>query len=60
MEKRSFARAADRKVKEGFYVNFIFAAEPDVADALAGQFDLDEDVYRVLVTHAQPVAAPAR
>ena len=59
MEKRPFARAADKKVKEGFYVNFIFAAEPEVADKLGGHFELDEDVFRVLVTHAQPVAAPA-
>ena len=34
MEKRAFARVADKKVKEGFYVNFIFAAEPEVADNL--------------------------
>jgi len=63
MDKRPFARVADKKVKEGFYVNFIFAAEPDVADNLGGHFELDEEVFRVLVTHAQavaPAATPAR
>ncbi len=58
MDKRSFARVADKKVKDGFYVNFIFAAEPEVAAKLDRQFELDEDVFRLLVTRAaEPVAA---
>jgi len=60
MEKRPFSRVADKKVKEGFYVNFIFAAEPNVADSLGGHFELDDDVYRVMVTYAQPAATAAR
>jgi ribosomal protein S6 len=52
MEKKHFARVADKKVKEGFYVNFIFEAEPEVAAKLPNHFDLDDEVFRVMVTLA--------
>lgn len=55
MEKKPFARIADKKVKEGYYVNFIFEADPAVATKLTSHFDLDDDVFRLLLTHA---AAP--
>jgi len=31
MEKKGFARVADKKTKDGYYVNFIFEADPAVA-----------------------------
>ena len=57
MEKKPFSRVADKKVKEGYYVNFIFEAEPEVAVKLTSHFDLDEDVFRVMLTHAPVVRA---
>jgi ribosomal protein S6 len=60
MDKRSFARVADKKVKDGFYVNFIFAAEPALAAKIERLFELDDDVFRVLITHAAPVPVPAQ
>ena len=59
MEKKAFSRVADKKVKEGYYVNFIFDAEPDVAAKLPNHFDLDDDIFRILVSHA-PVLKPAK
>lgn len=52
MEKKAFTRVADKKVKEGYYINFIFDAEPEVAVKLTNHFDLDDDVFRLMVTHA--------
>ena len=52
MEKKAFSRVADKKVKEGYYVNFIFDAEPDVAAKLPNHFDLDNDVFRLMVSYA--------
>ena len=57
MEKKPFARVADKKVKDGFYVNFIFEAEPAVAEKLPNHFDLDDEVFRVMITLAQAVKA---
>lgn len=49
MEKRAFSRVADKKVKEGFYVNFIFEADPEMVVKLTHHFDLDEDVFRLII-----------
>jgi ribosomal protein S6 len=57
MEKKAFARVADKKAKEGYYTNFIFEAEPEVAVKLTNHFDLDDDVFRLLVTHAAATKA---
>lgn len=60
MEKRPFARVADRmKVKEGFYVNYIFEAPPGVPVKLQKHFALHDEVLRILVTEAT-VSAPAK
>ena len=55
MDKRSFARVADKKHNSGFYVNVIFAGQPAVLPQLQSRFALSEDVFRVLFTEA---AAP--
>jgi ribosomal protein S6 len=60
MEKRPFARQADRiKVKEGYYVNFIFEAGSETLHKLQGHFALNPDVFRALFTEV-PAAAPAK
>ncbi len=56
MDKRQFARTADRKHQSGFYVNFIFQSEPPALPALRGKFRLNEDVFRVVFSQAGPTA----
>jgi ribosomal protein S6 len=58
MDRRTFARAASKKITGGYYVNFVFSAENTVVPQLRNRFVLDQDVYRVLVTAAPP--APAK
>lgn len=57
MDKRQFARAADKKVTSGFYVNVIFAAPPTALETLRARFALSPDVFRVQFSHA-PASAP--
>ena len=45
MEKREFTYAAG-PLTSGYFVNFVFAAEPDVLDKLRAKFKLDPEVYR--------------
>jgi ribosomal protein S6 len=54
MDKRAFARVADKKHTSGFYVNVIFAAAPGVVAQLRSRFALSEDVFRTLFTIAPP------
>jgi len=54
MDKRNFARVADRKHGSGFYVNIIFEIEPTSVGQLRQRFALNEEVFRVVFT-----AAPA-
>jgi len=59
MEKRNFARVADKKFSSGFYVNIIFEGESSILGPLKTRFALDEEVFRVLFTRA-PVPTPAK
>jgi len=52
MEKRNFARVANRKHTSGFYVNFIFEIEPGAVSQLHQRFALNADVFRALFTNA--------
>ena len=45
MEKRDFTYAAG-PLTSGYFVNFVFAAEPVVLDKLRAKFKLDPEVYR--------------
>ena len=54
MDKRNFARVANRKHSSGFYVNFIFEIEPGAVNHLRQRFDLNEDIFRVLYSVAPP------
>lgn len=57
MDKKSFSRVADKKHSAGFYVNIIFEAEPKAITQLKQRFVLNEEVFRVMFTNAQEVAA---
>jgi ribosomal protein S6 len=59
MDKKNFARIADKKHNSGFYVNVIFESEPGVVNQLKQRFALNEEVFRVLFTNA-PAPAPAK
>jgi ribosomal protein S6 len=59
MDKKNFARVADKKHSSGFYVNVIFESEPGVVSQLKQRFALNEEVFRVMFTNA-PVIAPAK
>jgi ribosomal protein S6 len=59
MEKRTFSRVADKKSKDGFYVNFIFSAAPDAIRKLHNHFELNPDVFRTLFSEA-PAKAEAK
>lgn len=57
MDKRQFARVADRKVTSGFYVNIIFSVPPGVLDTLRTRLALNPDVFRFQFSHL-PATAP--
>jgi ribosomal protein S6 len=59
LDKRPFARVADKRHSSGFYVNIIFEAGPAAIAELNRRFKHSEDVFRVLFTEANaaPVAA---
>ena len=52
MDKKNFARVADKKNNAGFYANVIFAGPPAIVPQLRTKFALNEDVFRVLFTQA--------
>ena len=54
MEKKPFARVADRKYNSGFYVNFIFESNPSGIAQLRKHLALNEEVFRALFTIAPP------
>src|SRR5213080_4536941 len=45
MDKRPFSYVAG-PLDSGFYVNFVFHAEPDLITKLRSKFKLDPEVYR--------------
>lgn len=45
LEKREFSYAAGH-LNSGYFVNFVFNAEPDVVDKLRARLKLDPEVYR--------------
>ena len=60
MDKRSFARVANKKHSAGYYVNVIFESEPATLDQLKHRLAMNEEVFRVLFTKApapKPVTA---
>ena len=45
MDKRQFSYAAG-ELDAGYYVNFVFHADPDLITKLRSKFKLDPEVYR--------------
>ena len=61
MDKKPFARVADKKHNAGYYVNIIFESKPETVPSLRSRFTLNEDVFRVLFTVApEPKAEAAK
>jgi ribosomal protein S6 len=52
MDRKAFARVADKKNSAGFYANVIFNSTPAVIAALQNKFLLNSDVFRVLFTES--------
>ncbi|MGH7950352.1 MAG: 30S ribosomal protein S6 [Limisphaerales bacterium] len=48
MERKSFARVADKKHNAGFYANVIFNAPAEAIAQLNSKFALNDEVFRVL------------
>jgi ribosomal protein S6 len=59
MERKSYARVADKKHTSGFYANVIFNAAPAAITALRNKFALNEEVFRVIFTDS-PEPKPAK
>jgi ribosomal protein S6 len=59
MDKRPFARVADKKFTSGFYVNIIFEAGPNTVAQLRPKLALNGDVFRVMFSEAPAPAAEA-
>lgn len=57
MDKRQFARVASKKHQDGFYVNVIFEAGPDISTALQTKYKLDDTVFSMLITLSPAPAA---
>ena len=61
MDKKSFARVADKKHSSGFYANIIFAGAPAIIKQLHAKFSLNDEVFRVLFTESpEPEPNPAK
>ena len=56
MDRRQFSYIAG-KLDSGYFVNFVFQAEPATIDKLRARFNLDEEVYR---QHYQKLAPKAK
>ena len=59
MDRKNFARVADKKNNAGFYANIIFAGTSPLIAQLRTKFALNEDVFRVLFT-LSPEPKPAK
>ena len=59
MDKKSFARVADKKHIAGFYANVIFSGTPTIIAQLRTKFGLSDDVFRVIFTDS-PEPKPAK
>ena len=59
MEKKTFARVADKKFSSGFYANVIFDGTPTIVSQLQKKFSLNDEVFRVLFTLV-PQPKPAK
>ena len=59
MDRKPYARVADKKHTAGFYANVIFTSAPAAIAALRNKFALNEEVFRVIFTNS-PEPKPAK
>ena len=59
MERKPFARVAEKKHNAGYYANIIFTSGPAVIAALNSKFALNDEVFRVIFTDP-PEIKPAK
>jgi len=59
MDRKAFARVADKRHSSGFYANVIFAGTPTIVAQLQKKFSLNEEIFRVLFT-LQPEVQPVK
>jgi small subunit ribosomal protein S6 len=57
MDRRPFSYVAGR-LDAGYYVNFVFHAEPELISKLRAKFKLDPDVYRQQYQRLRPKTEP--
>ena len=50
MDRKAFARVADKRHSSGFYANVIFAGTPTIVSQLQKKFSLNEEIFRALFT----------
>jgi len=58
MDRKHFARVANKKHNAGFYANVIFNGAPEIISQLNAKFSLNEEVFRVMFTES-PEPKPA-
>src|SRR5271163_3798730 len=46
MDKKSFARVADKKHNAGFYINYVFEGAPETVAKLRQRFANNEEIFR--------------
>jgi len=59
MDRKTYARVADKRHTSGFYANVIFNIAPAAVVALRAKFGLNEEVFRVIFT-SSPEPKPAK
>ena len=59
MDRKHFARVADKRHNAGFYANIIFNGTPAIVAQLRQKFGLNDEVFRVLFTES-PEPKPAK
>ena len=59
MDRKTYARVADKRHTAGFYANIIFAIAPAAIAALRTKLGLNEEVFRIIFTDS-PEPKPAK
>ncbi len=59
MDRKPFARVADKRHSAGFYANVIFSGTPAIIAQLRAKLALNEEVFRVLFS-LSPELTPAK
>ena len=57
MDRKPFARVADKRHASGFYANVIFMSAPAAIATLQKKFALNAEVFRVLFTESPEIKA---